>query len=170
MNGKDLVELRKTLERGDRLSDAQVVELAKLRREASEKISHVRVGKLALREGEELMDFVWTMVDAVQTNRIILADGSLDAWLQGIFEDHVIVMDGNTGKFFKANFSRDASGEIVFEEPVEVRMLWVPVGEGAGDETEKAIAKRAPEVEQILQLEKTAGSRWSFLPSSLRGR
>lgn len=172
MNGKDLVELRKALESGEKLSNGQVAKLAELRREVNADKHHVRVGKLALREGEELMDFVWTMMDAVQTNRIILADGSLDAWLQGIFEDHVIVQDGNTGKMFKANFTRSEAGEIVFEEPIEVRMEWVPVSASAEseDEVERAVAKRAPVEESFVELTKSKASKWGFLPPSLRGR
>ena len=173
MKGKELLDLQKALRAGERLSDAQVVKLAELRRAANADRRHVQVGKLALRPGEELMDFVWTMMDAVQTDRIVLADGSLDAWLHGIFEDHVIVQDGNTGRMFKAEFTREGDGTIKFSEPVEVRMEWVPVNVSAesSDEVERAIAKRAPAERHFVELAKGSTSKWSgILPATLLGR
>lgn len=166
----DLVELKKAIKSGGRLSDENVRKLAQLRRSANADRTFVRVGKLALQEGEELMEFVWTMISAVQTDRIILADGSLDAWLEGIFDDHIIVRDGNTGRLFRADFARGADGSIAFAEPVEVRVQFVPIsqpGASEGDGTVKSVEKRAPD--QIVEIKK-AESKWSFLPASLRGR
>lgn len=155
-DGKKLVAIRKALEAGERLSDEQVAKLAELRRAENAGRRFLPVRKVELRAGEELHDFIWAMISAVETNRVLLADGSLDAWLEGIFNDHVIVRDGNTGKLFRANFRRAASGEIEFEEPVEVRVEFVPVG---GGDVEKA----APTEVVELELRK---SRWGAILGS----
>lgn len=166
-NGAELVELKKAIQSGARLTDAQVQKLSTLRRESNRERTFVRVGKLALREGEELMDFVHTMIGAVMTDRIILADGSLDAWLEGIFEDHVIVRDANTGRLFKAPFERAEDGGIAFSDPVEVRVAFVEVPK-ADSEEEKNVEKRAPD--EIVEVQKRDVGKWSFLPNTLRGR
>lgn len=160
-DGKALVELRKALEGGVRLTDEQVVHLARLRRLDNAGRRFLPVRKLQLRQGEELQQFIWTMIGAVQTNRVILADGSLDAWLEGIFDEHVIVRDGNTGRLFRADFTRAADGEIVFSPPVEVRVEFVPV-EGDGD-----VSKALPY--ETVEVSKRDGGRWGFLPETLRG-
>jgi hypothetical protein len=165
--GSELVELKKAIQSGARLTDAQVRKLAELRRGENVVNHFVRVNKLALREGEELMDFVHAMIGAVMTDRIVLADGSLDAWLEGIFEDHVIVRDGNTGRLFKAPFERGEDGSIAFSEPVEVRVAFVEVPK-AGDETQKSVEKRAPD--QIVNVAKRDVGKWGFMPTVFRGR
>lgn len=169
-NGAELVELKKAIQSGARLTDVQVQKLAELRRSSNADRRFVRVGKLALREGEELMDFVHTMIGAVMTDRIVLADGSLDAWLEGIFEDHVIVRDANTGRLFKAPFERGEDGSIAFSEPVEVRVAFVEVPKAAAgeEEAEKAVQKSAPN--RLVEVQKAAPGRWGFLPNTLRGR
>jgi len=170
-HGAELVELKKAVQSGARLTDEQVQKLADLRRTSNVDRRFVRVGKLALREGEELMDFVHTMMGAVMTDRIVLADGSLDAWLEGIFEDHVIVRDANTGRLFKAPFERGADGSIAFAEPVEVRVAFVEVPKAAADgaeEAEKAVQKSAPD--RLIEVQKAAPGKWGFLPNALRGR
>jgi hypothetical protein len=169
-NGAELVELKKAIQSGARLTDEQVRKLADLRRTSNVDRRFVRVGKLALREGEELMDFVHAMIGAVMTDRIVLADGSLDAWLEGIFEDHVIVRDANTGRLFKAPFERGEDGSIAFAEPVEVRVTFVeiPRAEEGGEGAEKAVHKAAPD--RIVEIEKRAPGKWGFLPTAFRGR
>lgn len=170
-HGAELVQLKKAIQSGARLTDEQVRKVAALRRDSNRERTFVRVGKLALREGEELMEFVHTMIGAVMTDRIVLADGSLDAWLEGIFEDHVIVRDANTGRLFKAPFERGADGSIAFSEPVEVRVQFVPVSapaEEGGDAEEKSVEKRAPD--QIVEVKKQEPGKWGFLPTALRGR
>lgn len=171
MNGRDLLELQGVIKAKGRLSDAQVTQLAELRRAENVGKRFVQVEKLSLRPGEELMDFVNAMCGAVQTDRIILADGSLDAWLHGIFDDHVIVQDWNTGRFFKARFERGNDGSIAFSEPVEVRMEWVPAkpSEGSSDEVERAVAKRAPRNRTFVEVGRSRASKWSgVLPESVR--
>jgi hypothetical protein len=173
MNTTELRQIQQALRKGQALSNGQVAKLAELRRAANVGKRHVAVSKLELREGEELMDFVWTMMSAVQTDRIILADGSLDAWLVGIFNDHVVVEDGNTGRLFRADFSRNDKGEIVFSDPIEVRMVFVPVESSKeGEEAEKVAKSATPPVERYVEVAKSrdAGGKWGFLPSALRRR
>jgi hypothetical protein len=176
---KDAVALRHmqaTLRKGEKLSDEQVLLLAGLHRENNLGKMHVGVAKVDLREGEELMDFVWTMMSAVQTDRIILADGSLDAWLVGIFNDHVVVEDGNTGRLFRADFSRNEKGEIAFSEPIEVRQVFVPVetpsSEEGGEEVAAAVSKSTTaRFDQIVDVAKRVdGRKWGFLPRSMSRR
>ena len=167
-----LRQIAQALRAGRKLSDAQVVKLAELRRaeNAGRRFADVEVEKLALGEGEELWDFVDAMCMAVQTNRIVLADGSLDARLVGIYDEHVIVEDGNTGKLFMSNFTRNAGGEFVFESPVEVRRIFVPV-ETEADVAEKAVSKAAPRATELVEVGKSVRARkWSFLPTSLTRR
>jgi hypothetical protein len=165
MNQQTLRQIQRALKAGDRLSDEQVVKLAELQRAVNAGNHHVEVRKIALREGEELWDFIDAMWMAVQTNRVILADGSLDAYLQGIFDDHVIVQDGNTGRMFKSTFTRDAKGQFIFGDPVEVRQVFVEVGSAEEDGVEKA-AK--PEYLEVAK--RAASSKFGFLPTSIRRR
>ena len=164
---KELFEIEVALAKKERLTDKQVVKIAELRRQHNVEKSWIGIKKLALRPGEELWDFVTAMCNAVSTNRVILADGSLDAWLHGIFEDHVIVQDGNTGKFFKSGFIRNSAGEFEFSDPVEVMPVFVPV-DGAADDAEKSVTKRAPEPVDMLDVSKSTAPKWSFIPRSLR--
>jgi hypothetical protein len=169
-----LRQIQQALRAGKRLSDDQFEKLAHLRRSANVGKRYVAtesVEKFALREGEELWDFVDAIWMAVQTNRVVLADGSLDAWLTGIFENYVIVQDMNTGRTFKSEFTRDGNGEFTFSEPVQVTHAWVPVEvpEDA-DEVERAVAKRAPAIAEYVEIGKRGGGKWSFLPPNLRRR
>lgn len=168
MTSKELYEIQMALKAGDNLSDAHFVKVAELRHKDNEPKRFAQIGKFALRQGEELWDFIGALAGAVSQDRVILADGSLDAWLQGIYEDHVIVQDGNTGRLFRANFTRNDKGEFSFDHPVEVMSIFVPVDPAAGDDMQKSIAKRAPEVSQIVDIAKSDAGKWSFLPRSLR--
>jgi hypothetical protein len=164
-----LRQIQRALRAGKRLSDEQVLKLAQLQRATNASSHHVAVEKFALREGEELWDFVDAIWMAVQTNRVVLADGSLDAWLVGVYDDHVIVQDGNTGRMFKATFSRNAKGEFEFGEPVEVRQIFVEV-EAPADDVERAVAKRRGELEFVDVARSRGDARFDFLPPTLRRR
>jgi hypothetical protein len=171
-NSTVLRQIRAALRKGESLSDEQVATLAEIRRASNVAKRHVAVQKLELREGEELWDFVDAVWSAVQTDRIILADGSLDAWLVGIYDDFVIVQDGNTGRLFQAKFERNEKGEFVFGEPTEVRQAFVPVAapKEDADEAEKAISKRAANVE-FVELGKSKKGKWDgVLPTAFRRR
>lgn len=157
---KRLTELALALQSDGRLDDQQVALLAEVRRKSNANRQFVQVEKLRLMPGEELMDFINSMFTAVSTNRVVLADGSLDAILQGIFDDHVIVMDGNTGRLFMSKFSRDANGEIAFAEPMQVRMTFEPVA--TGDEVQRRVEQKSVEVNP------KAGKLWDFLPDLRR--
>lgn len=164
---KSYRDIASALKKGSKLSDDQVVKLAELRRQHNVGKQHVRVQKLALRPGEELWDFIDAICTAVSTNRVLLADGSLDAWLQGIFDDHVIVQDFNTGRLFKADFVRNEKGEFEFGEPVEVRQEFVPVGGSGEDEVEKV---RRPQYLEIAKSAIQRGRKWTFLPNTFKRR
>jgi hypothetical protein len=150
------------------------MKLAALRRAVNAGKHHVAVAKLALREGEELWDFIDAVWSAVQTNRIVLADGSLDAWLVGIYNDFVVVQDMNTGKHFQSTFTRAESGEFEFSDPVEVRMVFVPVAadEGGDDAfAAKAVTKALAAPTEFIEVAKSGTSKWgALLPPALRDK
>ena len=163
---KDLGQLAAALRAGGRLDDAQVAKLANLRRGENVFKRHVvAVEKLEMRDGEDLWDFMDAMWTAVQTNRVLLADGSLDAWLEGIYDDFVIVQDGNTGRLFKAAFTRDLDGEFEFGDPVEVVATFTEVAPEGGA-VGLGVAKRAPD--RVLSVDLRKRRRWAFLPTSIR--
>lgn len=165
-----LRQIQRALKAGDRLSDDQVVKLAELRRSVNASSHHVAVTKLELRDGEELWDFVDAVWMAVQTNRVVLADGSLDAWLMGIYDDFVIVQDGNTGRLFQAAFTRNETGEFVFETPVEVRQAFLPVSAPDAEGVEKSVLKSRKVVGYVDVAKRADDSKFGFLPKTLRRR
>lgn len=165
MTTKELLEIETAMRNGSKLTDAQVAKVAELRRDHNAGNRWVSVSKIALRDGEELWDFVGALATAVHTDRVILANGSLDAMLQGIYDDHVIVQDWNTGKLFKATFSRAADGSFSFGEPEEVMLIFVPVDAGdEDDEVERAVAKRAPTVVERVNIGAASGKWAGVLP------
>lgn len=174
MDSTALRQIHQALRTGQKLSDGQVIKLAELRRAQNVNKRHVAVTKLALREGEELWDFIDAVWSAVQTNRIVLADGSLDAWLVGIYDKFVVVQDGSTGKHFKSEFTRSAEGEFIFSDPIEVRMVFVPVNTGDGDADDlvaSAVTKAASAPVEMVEVAKSGTSKWgTLLPPTLRDR
>jgi hypothetical protein len=165
-----LRQIHRALRAGDKLSDEQVVKLAQLRRATNASTHHVAVSKFELREGEELWTFVDAIWMAVQTNRVVLADGSLDAWLVGVYNDHVVVQDGNTGRLFMSKFTRNDMGEFVFEAPIEVRQIFVPV-DSQPEDAAKSISKRANAPVEFVDVARARDDgKFGFLPSTLRRR
>jgi|GEM_PF-3245275 len=144
----------------DKLDAAKFNDMMALQRKANEGKDFVRVRRLEMRPGEEVWDFVGAMVTAIQTNRVVLANGSLDARLVGIYDDHVIVQDGNTGRMYKSTFSRTSDGEFAFSEPVEVRMEYVECACSDG------VEKRAADV--VVEVPRGGDRKWGFLPPTLR--
>ena len=177
----DLHEKLKKKVPGKDLSDREVLILAKLRREDNLGKNIIPVSKLALNEGEELWDFISSLSTAVHTNRVLLGDGSMDIWIQGIFDDFVVVMDMNTGKLFKSTFKRNAEGEFDFSEPVEVISTFVEANRseegkvelkvGDGDMTEETVQRVAKSANRIefVNLNKGGKSRWGGILGSVTG-
>ncbi len=155
------------------LSDDQVMTLVTLRRRENAGKRFVSVPddvkKLALREGEELWDFISALASAVMENRVALADGSLDIMLTGIFEDSIIVQDFTTGKMFKTQFTRQADGTFEFGEPVEVRTAFVEVAPGSSSDDDedankaitKAVKKVASQPVAFVEVSKMFSGKWS---------
>lgn len=141
------LERAKRLAAKGTLPDAQFQTMAATIHKMNEGRQFVRVEKMNLTPGEELWDFVTALSTAVQTNRVVMANGSLDICLSGIYDDFVIVQDFNTGKFFKSAYSRDESGEFQFGEPVEVVSQFVEVGN---------VQKRGG-IDMILEVKKSVG-------------
>lgn len=81
-----------------------------------------------LQEGEELMDFVNKVMDAVSTHRQKV-DRSV--FLRGIFKGFIITRDFESGKFFQMKLSRAPDGLIKLGDPIEVRQAFVPVVQAA---------------------------------------
>lgn len=91
---------------------------------------HVEINKVELADDEELQTMIKKVMDAVARSK-----GKTKKSLQlvGIFKDHAITRDFETGKFFKSAMTRD--GEVIkLDEAVEVRQVFVPVKQ----KTEKA--------------------------------
>lgn len=99
----------------------------KLHKQNNKNNKFVRVEKVQLNDNESLYDFTWAMYEAVEKDRALLGDGSIDIYLQGIYDDYVIIQDFNTGKFFKANWSRDENGLFSFSNVEEVVQVYQSV-------------------------------------------
>lgn len=88
-----------------------------------------------LQEGEELMDFVNKVMDAVAQHR---QKTERSVFLTGIFKGFIITRDLESGKFFQMKLGRDKEGLIKLGDPIEVRQTFVPVTQQAlkseGDE------------------------------------
>lgn len=120
------------------------------------------VAKLSMRDDEELWDFITAMQVAVDVNRVVLANGSLDAGLVGIFDDSVIVRDWNTGRHFRSKFTRREDGSFEFSEPNEVRQAWLDVqADTQGGAPEGGGGQKAKRVEVETVIVGTAKSKWS---------
>lgn len=156
------LEMLERLAKRQKLTDQQVTERARLTRAANDGRHFVRVQKLQLRPGEELWDFASALNTAVRTNRIVLADGSLDVWLEGVYEDHVIVQDGNTGRLYRSDYQRNAQGEFSFSAPVEVQVAFVPVSEQDQD-------SGAVQQQKFIELSRVQKRFWGFLPDGIGG-
>lgn len=165
-DGAELVALNRALEKGEHLSDRQVVLLASIQRDANAGRRFVRVGRaLPLRQGEELMQFGFAVCDAVHADRTVLADGSLCAMVEGIFDSYVVVRDANTGRLFRSEFTRDERGAFVFSPPVEVEVQYVPIPAATAGE-----AQRAATAPRTLELTRSSSKWGAVLPRALRER
>jgi len=97
--------------------------------------SKIEVHKVELVDGEELMQMVDKVIAAVTQSKGKLKK-SLS--LRGIFKDHVVVRDAESGKMFRMKMTRDDKGQVALEGMEEVKQVFVPVkqkADGAGDHT-----------------------------------
>lgn len=163
-DGKELVALNRALEAGERLSDRQLVLLASIQRDANAGRCFVRISRaLPLRPGEELMEFGFRVMDAVHADRTVLADGSLCPMVEGIFDSYVVVRDLNTGRLFRAEFTRDEDGAFAFGAPVEVEVQFVPLPAPVEGE-----AQRAAPATRVVELIRSESKWGTILPKALR--
>lgn len=79
---------------------------------------------IKLQDGEELMDFVNKVFDAVGQHR---QKTERSLFLRGIFKGFIIMRDFESGKLFQSKLSRDNSGLIKLGDAVEVRQTFTPV-------------------------------------------
>lgn len=93
-------------------------------REMSEQ-GKVEINKVELLDGEELQTLVKKVVDAITQGK---GKTNKSLFLNGIFKDHVITRDWETGKFFKMEMARDGDA-ITLTGSAEVRQAFVPVGQ-----------------------------------------
>lgn len=84
------------------------------------------IQRFDMEPGEELGDFLDKIYMAVY--KVESEDSWL--WMVAIFDDHIIVEDDATGKYFRYDMARDESGDVVLSNPVEVMVQYVPVTEG----------------------------------------
>lgn len=98
----------------------------------------IEVQKVALREGEELMDFVRAVQMALrQQGHARSASPSL----QGVYNGAIVTRDMESGKFFQHTVKREDGGTVELGEPVEVRQVWVPVDTQKEDDKDEGKAE-----------------------------
>lgn len=97
----------------------------------------IEVRKVELVEGEELQGLVKKVIDAIGRSK---GKTTKSIGLTGIYKDHIITRDFESGKFFKMAMERDDAGNVKLGDAVEVKQVFVP----AKQKTEKA--EDAPEV------------------------
>lgn len=93
----------------------------------------ILVQKIALQKGEELMDFIDSVMKAVHSGRLSeFGVDPGDARLVGIFNDAVVVRDIAKGTFVRVGMNRTEKGIVTFSEPAEtVKQAWVPASSDA---------------------------------------
>lgn len=89
----------------------------------------VEVTKVELVEGEELQGLIKKVIDAVGRHK---GKVSKSLGLTGIYKDHVIARDFETGRFFRMKMVREGA-DVVLSDAEEVRQVFVP----ARQKTEK---------------------------------
>lgn len=133
-----LKSIQGKIQAGTPLNDAENTVLERIRKSITNeqkraplKPTTAHVGKLTLRQGEELGGFLDALTAAVQRDRILLGAGSFDISLAAVFEDTVVVRDWNSGKYLRSKFTRATDGTIAFGEPEEVHQVFVSAAEAA---------------------------------------
>lgn len=138
---------------------------AQKKSEASMKVS---IAKVKLQEGEELMDFVNKVMEAVAQNR---QKTQRSLFLRGIFKGFIIMRDFESGKFMQAKLTRDKEGLVKLGDPFEVRQTFVPIASAVDKSEEQAetlfaiggdvMHSRLPK-EQLVALVKSADDAEEF--------
>lgn len=127
------------------------------------------INRFDLEEGEEFWDFMDKVHAALQ---ILGQQNDRRYWLIGLFDDHIIVEDNNTGKLYKLDMSRNEDGSVALANMTEVKIQYVPVteaatrsadqGEGEGNESapeDLSMVVQIPPVEEKMSWTETiAGS------------
>lgn len=98
---------------------------------------------LQLTEGEDLMDLINKIREAMAVNR---AKMKMSLGLLNIFSDYVIAKDFESNRFFKLELSRDDAGGVVLGDAQEVRQVYVPMDQ---DKTEKSLELDTIKVEPV---------------------
>ncbi len=86
-------------------------------------MERIEVQKFELTDGQELNDFISMVMKAVTQQRKQL---NRSLGLMGIYKNHIITRDMESGKFFKLAMKHDANA-IELGDPAEVRQVFVPV-------------------------------------------
>jgi hypothetical protein len=92
----------------------------------------VQVQKIDLLDGEELMELAKKVMAAITQHKGRL---NKSLALRGIFKDHIVVRDMESGKLFRMNMKRDDAGAVLLDSMDEVRQVFVP----AKTKAEKAV-------------------------------
>lgn len=99
----------------------------------SEEKLFVEVNKVEMPEGMEMLDFGGTIMGMLAQAKAKLKKSLM---LIGIYNDHIVTKDRETGKLFKMSLATK-DGEIDLGEPVEVRQQFIEVKA----KTEKKVKK-----------------------------
>lgn len=95
-------------------------------------MNKIEVCKVELTEGEELQGMIKKVIDAITRSK---GKTKKSLHLAGIYKDHIITRDFESGRFFKMKMERD--GDVIkLSDEAEVRQVFVPVKQ----KTEKAEA------------------------------
>lgn len=107
----------------------------------------VQINKLELMEGEEVLELGDKVMSALAQQKGKLKKS---LFLRGIYNDHVITKDRETGKLFRFEIKRNSSGGIELTNMSEVRPAgFVPVkqkSEKAEDPIESMVVVEGTEV------------------------
>ncbi len=109
----------------------------------------VAVSKVELLDNEEMLVFAEKVIDALETEEAQL---SRRPELRGIFADHVIFQDIESGRYYRRALSRANDGDVALGEAVEVRQVFAPVDEPV----EKAADNLTREVPSSVQYHRVA--------------
>lgn len=108
----------------------------------------VEVTKVDLMDGEELMDLAKKVMSAITQHKGKLRKS---IGLLGIFKDHIVVRDFDSGKLFRMEMKRDDRGSVNLDGMVEVRQVFVPVKQAKEKSENSMEAVSIPELTVIVE-------------------